>query len=380
VSSGFSSNGCDSLARRSKYRIFSLWFFTLPFASSSSSAHIACYRSAPKLCRIRSLAMAPKRTKRAATAEASEKGKAVSAAGGATIARTKPPGDWSRSTITEDHLGEFRQKGWLPPSEQVAARAAGLEVRPEPRAGERVCFAEFLPRGLSFPLHSFVRGLLYAYGIQLHDLTPNGLLHISCFIVLCECFLGVSPSWPLWKHLFQVRPNCRGGRPCPIGGFNIQALSGSNYFDLQAVDSAQGWRTRWFYVPIDQTVLPAFSIDAQPSKTAAWDHLVSKAESKEAAPLLKKLPDLLTTIPGLQLIATYMRMRVWPLRLRAHPMWQYEGPLDSTRMSQVELSEKELGAQVKKITTIKNSTKIDLSFKVLPYGPGNAFPEVCIFC
>ena len=165
--------------------------------------------------------MAPKKTKRSAAAETAGKGKSLTAAGGATIARTKSPGDWSRTSVNETHLEEFRQKGWLPPSEQFAARAAGLEVRPAPRAGERVCFVEFLPRGISFPLHDFVRGLLYAYGIQLHDLTPNGLLHITCFVVLCECFLGVSPSWPLWKHLFLVRANCRGGRPCPVGGFNI---------------------------------------------------------------------------------------------------------------------------------------------------------------
>jgi hypothetical protein len=302
-----------------------------------------------------------------------EKGKKTAEPSDALL---KVPGDWARSCVTEDTLSEYRQKGWLPPAAQLAARAPGLEVRPDPRAGERVCFAEFLPRGFALPLHDFVRGLLYAYGIQLHDLTPNSIMHITCFMVLCECFLGVSPCWSLWKHIFTVRHNCRGKRPFPVGGFAVQVRNDSHYFSLKAVDSAQGWRTKWFYVPVDQVVLPEFSTEKPPQKTVAWDHPISAAEAQEASPLLNHLTKLLKIVPGIQLIATFMKMRVYPIRLRAHPMWQYEGPLDTSRMSAVELSEKELGALVKKITSIKASEKLNLKFSHVPYGPNNALPEV----
>ena len=110
--------------------------------------------------------MAPKKIKRAAaTASAtdpSDKGNDAATASEPADALLKIPGDWTRSSITEDTLSEYRQKGWLPPADQLAARAPGLEVHPDPRNGERVCFAEFLPRGFSLPLHDFVRGLLYA--------------------------------------------------------------------------------------------------------------------------------------------------------------------------------------------------------------------------
>ena len=109
-----------------------------------------------------------------------------------------------KSTIKAAHLENFREDGLLPPADQLTIRAPSKEVLPEPRANERVCFAEFLPRVLSFPLHDFVRGLMYAYGVQIHDFTPNGIMHIACFMVLCECFLGVSPSWALWKSIFMV--------------------------------------------------------------------------------------------------------------------------------------------------------------------------------
>jgi hypothetical protein len=68
---------------------------------------------------------------------------------------------------------------------------AGPEIIPRPPAGFRVLFFAFLLRGLSFSPHPFLRGLLFAYGIQLHDLNPNTILHIACFITLCKCFLVI---------------------------------------------------------------------------------------------------------------------------------------------------------------------------------------------
>jgi hypothetical protein len=43
--------------------------------------------------------------------------------------------------------------------------------------------------------------------VQLHQLTPNSILHIACFITLCESFLGIDPHWVLWKFLFRLCPS-----------------------------------------------------------------------------------------------------------------------------------------------------------------------------
>jgi hypothetical protein len=69
----------------------------------------------------------------------------------------------------------------------------GDEIVPKPLAGYRVMFLAFLLRGLSLPAHEFLRGLLFIYGVQLHQLTPNSILHIVCFITICESFLGIDP-------------------------------------------------------------------------------------------------------------------------------------------------------------------------------------------
>jgi hypothetical protein len=80
--------------------------------------------------------------------------------------------------------------------------AESAEVIPAPPSGFRVMFLAFILRGFSLPAHEFLRGLLFVYGMQLHQLTPNSLLHIACFITLCEAFLGIEPHWVLWKYLF----------------------------------------------------------------------------------------------------------------------------------------------------------------------------------
>ena len=108
-------------------------------------------------------------------------GKSKTAAGTSAAAAglmKKPEGDWQKSTVKRTDLDVLRMQGLLPPSDQAQVRAPGKETSPAPREGERVCFVDFLLRGFGFPLYDFVRGLLYAYGVQIHDLTPNGVLSI----------------------------------------------------------------------------------------------------------------------------------------------------------------------------------------------------------
>ena len=125
--------------------------------------------------------------------------------------------------------------------------------------------------------------------MQIHDFTPNGILHIAVYMTLCECFLGVHPSWVLWTSIFKVRPNCRGGHTFPVGRLQIQVRQDTCYFNLKFVDSAQGWRKKWFFAQLDQEVQPGFSSDRISSRTNAWNHKLTMAESLEAAPLITKI-------------------------------------------------------------------------------------------
>ena len=67
-------------------------------------------------------------------------------------------------------------------------------------------------RGLGFPLHPFVRGLMFYYGLDFHDLAPNFILNITAFIVVCEAFLHIPPHFGLWLKTFNVKPKAVSGQ------------------------------------------------------------------------------------------------------------------------------------------------------------------------
>ena len=151
-------------------------------------------------------------------------------------------GRWERSMFWAADLSAMVAYGLVADG---AARIPGDEEIPEPQPDERVCFQSFFPRGFALPVHPFVRGLLFAYQLQLHDLTPNRVLHIACFITLCEGFLGIYPHWALWKRLFNIK---RTNSEYAVGQVGISIKDKSAYFDLEKLDSVYTWLKRWFYL------------------------------------------------------------------------------------------------------------------------------------
>jgi hypothetical protein len=126
-------------------------------------------------------------------------GKRSSSAAGAAVKKAKTAdadalavGNWVQTKFLAKELQSTEKIGILK-GDPTKVLIAGPEIIPRPPAGFRVLFLAFLLHGFSFPPHPFLRGLLFAYGIQLHDLNPNTILHIVCFITLCECFLGIEP-------------------------------------------------------------------------------------------------------------------------------------------------------------------------------------------
>ena len=96
----------------------------------------------------------------------------------------------------------------IPVRAGLATYNGGEQARsfPSPSKGERVCLVPYLLRGLGFPIHPFLRGLLEFYGLQLHNLTPSSILHITGYVSLCELFLGYEAHFELWKRLFFLVP------------------------------------------------------------------------------------------------------------------------------------------------------------------------------
>ena len=96
------------------------------------------------------------------------------------------------SSVTEEQIQKLRNARYL--SSDIAHRFPDEgELIPTPRPHERVVFLPHFLRGLGFPLHPFVRGIMFYYGLDFHDLAPNFILNISAFI---SCARPSSPSRP----------------------------------------------------------------------------------------------------------------------------------------------------------------------------------------
>jgi hypothetical protein len=104
--------------------------------------------------------------------------------------------NWVPSSFDEPDL-KAKKEGFLLAAAPIIF--PGEERVPKPPKGYLVMFLAFLLRGLSLCAHEFLHGLLFVYSVQLHQLTPNWILHNACFITLCESF-RLCPSVSLDKN------------------------------------------------------------------------------------------------------------------------------------------------------------------------------------
>jgi hypothetical protein len=58
---------------------------------------------------------------------------------------------------------------------------------------------------MGFPLHPFVRVMIFYYGLDFHHMAPNSILHLAS-IMVCETFLCCEPHFDLWLKTFGVKP------------------------------------------------------------------------------------------------------------------------------------------------------------------------------
>jgi hypothetical protein len=69
----------------------------------------------------------------------------------------------------------------------------GEELIPCTNAGWHVVFTQYFFHGFSLLVHEFLCGHLFVYHVQHHHLSSNAIVHIACFISVCEYFLGIHP-------------------------------------------------------------------------------------------------------------------------------------------------------------------------------------------
>jgi hypothetical protein len=97
---------------------------------------------------------------------------------------------------------------------------AGEDI-PTPNMNEIVVFSSFFQHGFGLPACDFLHGLLDHYQIELVHLNPNSILHITVFFHLCEAYLGIPPSFPLFKNYFFLKYQPSAANWKVVGGVGL---------------------------------------------------------------------------------------------------------------------------------------------------------------
>ena len=255
-------------------------------------------------------------------------------------------GDWKSCSVTQGQLNRLSTSGYLPEPEFTQIRPGLVTLDggvlhdnfPTPQGNERVCFVPFLLRSLGFPIHPFLRGLLHFYGIQLHHLSPNSILHIACFVTLCETFLGCEAHFDLWCKYFCLVPCSRDGNLFECGGAEVCRIAGSGYLIGTPKEDIETWQGEWFYisdVPLEgppRQGLPPFSL-TPPTKRYNWR---PRTQSRDGGSVVARLAAQVTCLAHnkltlINVMAVAIARGIQPLQQRVHPMWEYNGTDDSTR-------------------------------------------------
>jgi hypothetical protein len=178
----------------------------------------------------------------------------------------------------------------------TAAELATCRVSEDPAylilAGEYVmaCMA-FYERGFGMPSYQFLCSLLQFYGLELHQLTPSGILHMAVFVTLCEAYMGIEPHFNLWNYFFCARlQQGLGMKMAALGNVDIFIRSGPRvdpYFHLPMSDPSVRWCKVWFFLRNDPDVpLPMFR-DSRLVPQLKWGYGVAQKDLRRLQPCVK---------------------------------------------------------------------------------------------
>ena len=194
-------------------------------------------------------------------------------------------------------------------------------------------FRDFVERGLAVPISEFFHALLQFWGIQLHHLTPQSILHLSIFTYFCEAFLSILPHFHLSQHFFILVPIPNASKPAVVGGCELvlHPENRDEYLSYQPIGKGVEWKSFWFHVGNFESPLPE-RVAGAPQVQANWS---------SAGPGGKQVECILRPIATFKnkgftrdhVLFSFVSRRIQPLQRRKHLAFRNEGTKDPTRLS-----------------------------------------------
>nr|AAM74434.1 Hypothetical protein similar to putative retroelement [Oryza sativa Japonica Group] len=280
---------------------------------------------------------------------------------------------WAPSDVTDENLKEMVAHGVLPAKEIIGWRPACGEAFLTPDTHEVVVFSHFLYGGFPLPTSKFFRGIVEFYGISLHHLNPNSIVHIANFIHVCEAFLGIRPHFALFRRIFFLKPQPNKNKPCVVGrgtGFQLRGTLSQKYFSMPFKTSNKGWHANWFYVQNPELALPEYSC-LPPTYQDTRNSLPMGDEAAQALSLMERMLKLKEQgLQGEQITRHFIKSRLAPIKERSRTAFEFDGKNDPNREDPESLEFKIMKERMYKI--FSNAIAVSCSH-LLPVVPYNAF-------
>jgi hypothetical protein len=248
--------------------------------------------------------------------------------------------------MSEAKIQLLVDRGLLRPKAEVEWKAAVGEEFPTEDVKEQV-FASFFKRGFNIPAGDFFWGLLFYCKLELVHLIPNSITVVSTFIHFCEAYLGISPHFLLWRHLFFVKST--GKHAGPVGAVMFCLRSGlkSAWIDNDFPDNTAGWRSEWFYIADQSPVLPRHA-GHKPVKILEWDLGLSSREVDDIKEVLALVEDLKKRgVTGGSVARSFCRRLIQPIKDRVHLAYEFWGQSDPTREVNYKVSREKMATDLR---------------------------------
>jgi hypothetical protein len=107
---------------------------------------------------------------------------------------------FKKTTVTEEERLAYHRIGWL--TGNLISMIPEVDV-PTVHGSTIVCFESYLIARLSLLTSTFLSSIMNFLSCELVQFNPNAIAALSCFAMLCECWLGIALDTSLFWYFYS---------------------------------------------------------------------------------------------------------------------------------------------------------------------------------
>jgi hypothetical protein len=96
---------------------------------------------------------------------------------------------FKKTTVTKEERLAYHRFGWL--TGNLISTMPEVDI-PIVHDSTTISFESYLITGLGLPPRNFLSSIMNFLGCELVNFNPNAIAALSCFAMLCECWLGIA--------------------------------------------------------------------------------------------------------------------------------------------------------------------------------------------